>query len=185
MILLQKEILKGLVQQRNLKKNLAAKNKYIPKHIPDNLRWYERDGLLTYIDKLKCDRVLEDPDKHFKETKIINFEIIHQQARNEKIFDKKFNKNQTITKERTRLYPKKEQNKFLSSAFRTNREDIYKECEKLNELYLKNNIAYYGFDLFFVKIICCIKCSYDSVFFKSQTGYKKWKIYHQQKYTII
>ena len=58
------------------------------------------------------------------------------------------------------------------------------KCEKLNELYLKNNIAYYGFDLFFVKIICCIKCSYDSVFFLSQTGYKKWKIYHQQKYTI-
>ena len=46
--------------------------------------------------------------------------------------------------------------------------DLYKESEKLNELYVKNDIAYYGFDLFLVKILHSIKCSYDSFFiFKS------------------
>ena len=79
---------------------MAAQNNYIPEYIPRNLKWYERDGLLTYIDKLKCnpDKHLEDPDKRFKETKIINFETIHKQARSEKISDKNFLKNQTINK---------------------------------------------------------------------------------------
>ena len=118
---------------------MAAQNNYIPEYIPRNLKWYERDGLLTYIDKLKCnpDKHSEDPDKRFKETKIINFETIHKQARSEKISDKFFFKNQTITKKRTRLYPKKEQNKFLSSAFRTNRKDIYFQEEVINDHFLK------------------------------------------------
>ena len=79
---------------------MVAQNNYIPEYIPRNLKWYERDGLLTYIDKLKCnpDKHLEDPDKRFKETKIINFETIHKQARSEKISDKNFLKNQTINK---------------------------------------------------------------------------------------
>ena len=42
-------------------------NNYIPKYVPNNFPWYERDGLLTYIDKLECDEFLEDPHKHFKE----------------------------------------------------------------------------------------------------------------------
>ena len=30
-------------------------NNYIPEYVPDNLPLYERDGLMTYIDKLKYD----------------------------------------------------------------------------------------------------------------------------------
>ena len=46
-----------------------AANSYIPEYILDNLPWYESDGLLTYINKLKCKEFLEDPNKHFKEKK--------------------------------------------------------------------------------------------------------------------
>ena len=28
-------------------------NKYIPKYVAEDLPWYEREGLLTYIDQMK------------------------------------------------------------------------------------------------------------------------------------
>ena len=37
-------------------------NKYIPEYTPNNLKWYERDGLLTYIDQLKYEEFSSNPD---------------------------------------------------------------------------------------------------------------------------
>ena len=51
-------------------------NNYIPEYVLSNLKWYERDGLLTYIDQLKCNRFLADPDKQFQEIKVIKFDMI-------------------------------------------------------------------------------------------------------------
>ena len=59
-------------------KKIRQKNDYIPEYFSSDLKWYERDGLLTYIDQLKCNRFLEDPDKHFRKTKVINFDIIYK-----------------------------------------------------------------------------------------------------------
>ena len=46
-----------------------ATNNYIPKYVPIDLKWYKRDGLMTYIDHVKCEEFLSDPDKHFREKK--------------------------------------------------------------------------------------------------------------------
>ena len=65
-ITIQRETLKDLVQ-------LAVKNgdnNFIPEYIPDNLPWYEMDVLLTY-NKLRCEELLQDPNKHFKEKKYL------------------------------------------------------------------------------------------------------------------
>ena len=35
----------------------------IPKYIPKNLKWYERDGLETWYLEGKCNDFLEDTDK--------------------------------------------------------------------------------------------------------------------------
>ena len=37
-------------------------NKYVPVYVPQDLKWYERDGLLTYINQIKYERFSEDPD---------------------------------------------------------------------------------------------------------------------------
>lgn len=59
---------------------MACQNKYIPEYIPDDLPRYERDGLMTYLDQEKCGYFLRDPEGHFKNTKIIDFDIIHWAA---------------------------------------------------------------------------------------------------------
>ena len=52
-------------------------NTFAPKFIPDNLKWYERDGLETQYLRNNCSEFLEDTDSHFKNWKIANFDIIN------------------------------------------------------------------------------------------------------------
>ena len=108
-----------------------AGNNYIPEYVLSNLKWYERDGLLTYIDQLKCNRFLADPDKHFQEIKVIKFDIIYKTIRGEKIPEKTLKDYQTVKAESTKAYPKKDQDKFLSSVFGIDRKDIYFEKKKV------------------------------------------------------
>ena len=113
-----------------------AENNYICNYVRDNLPWYERDGLLTYIDKLRYDKFLENPDKHFEETKIVNFDIIYKSIRVEKNPEQTIKDYQTVKDERVTSYPKEDQNKFLSSAFSTDRKEFYFE-KKVIDNYFK------------------------------------------------
>ena len=51
----------------------------------NNLKRYERDGLMTYIDKLRYDNFTKNTDGRFKKTQEINFVTIQKQAKEEKI----------------------------------------------------------------------------------------------------
>ena len=53
--------------------NLA--NNYILPFVPQDLKWYERDRLMTWYDQTKCKEFLQNLDNHFENTKIINFDI--------------------------------------------------------------------------------------------------------------
>ena len=46
-----------------------------------NLPWYERDGLMSYIDSLKCQDFLNDTDEHFQKAEVTNFNIILHKCR--------------------------------------------------------------------------------------------------------
>ena len=52
-------------------------NTFVPKFITDNLKWYERDGLETWDLRNKCSVFLENTDSHFKNRKIVNFDIVN------------------------------------------------------------------------------------------------------------
>ena len=52
-----------------------ADNVFIPKYVPNNLKWYEQDGLDTYLEN-KCNKFLKDTDLHFKQRQTVNFDII-------------------------------------------------------------------------------------------------------------
>ena len=49
---------------------------YLPKYTPP-----EERSFLTYLDDKKYQRFMENPDKFLKNTKIINFDIIHHKSR--------------------------------------------------------------------------------------------------------
>ena len=58
---------------------------YVPKYLP----WYERDGLMTYIDQLKFERFKENREEHFKNAEIVNFNIINYCCRGDPLQNSK------------------------------------------------------------------------------------------------
>ena len=48
--------------QKNLKKRKMSNptNTYVPKFVPKYLLWYERDGLMTWYDQIKCEDFLRN-----------------------------------------------------------------------------------------------------------------------------
>ena len=68
-------------------------NTYIPKFVPNNLPWYERDGLNTWYEQNKFNDFLKDPDKHFENLQINNFDLIFNK---EKLSSQKVKQYQTI-----------------------------------------------------------------------------------------
>ena len=58
-------------------------NSYLPKYVPEYLNCFQRDGLMTWYDQGKCGDFLRNTDRHFSETKIVNFDITHRQCRGE------------------------------------------------------------------------------------------------------
>ena len=91
-------------------------NTYVPKFVPDNLPWYERDGLITWYDQQKCEDFLRDNDKHFKETKIIKFNIIYRETCGEVVPPNFFKFYQTVNEKTISQYPSSKQDNICSSA---------------------------------------------------------------------
>ena len=56
-------------------------NKFIPTYVSDNLKWFELDRLETWYRENKRDELLEDTDSHFKNRRVVNFDMI-KNARN-------------------------------------------------------------------------------------------------------
>ena len=101
-------------------------NNYIPEFVPEDLPWYERDGLMTHIDQMKHKGFISDPGPYIKNTQIINFEMIYTQrsghARTH--FDKHY---QTVTEKDVKKMPEKDKKNAVSACIRSTRKDIFLE----------------------------------------------------------
>ena len=92
--------------------SLNATNGYIPKYTPVE----ERD-FLSYLDDVKFDKFMENPDQSFQNTKIVNFNIIHHECRGDKLTNS-YEHYQTVFKHDFENYIKKDKETVLSSALR-------------------------------------------------------------------
>ena len=77
---------------------------YLPGYVPppEILLWYEKDSMYWW-EYEKCQDMPRETNKHFKTTKVMNFDIIYRQTRGEK-FQRTFSKkrNFRISKTRTK-----------------------------------------------------------------------------------
>ena len=88
---------------------------YIPKFVLNNLPWYQRDGLNTWYEQNKCNDFLEDPDKHFENLQINNFNLIFNK---EKLDSQENEPYHMIDHKEIMGYTKKEREQIMSSIFR-------------------------------------------------------------------
>ena len=58
---------------------MFSKNSFIPPYVKDNLKWFERDGLITYIDRLNYEIFENDRDNYLQNVNVVNFDIINHE----------------------------------------------------------------------------------------------------------
>ena len=116
--------------------SITSKNTYIPPYVSSELKWYERDGLLTYFDRLEYEQFEKNRDEYLQRVKIVNFDIIHHQCRWDEL------KNpvkyyQTVSGKIFKKMPQKDRKKALGACFRLKRDDLYVQRDLMVE-YFKN-----------------------------------------------
>ena len=99
-------------------------NKYVPRFAQHSeLPWYERDGLLSYMDALKCEEFLKDTDCHFKTAQVVNFDIIYQ-CRLDPL-QGSYKQYQIVSKKDMDKYSPNGKKKIANSATRCDRKDAF------------------------------------------------------------
>ena len=112
-------------------------NKFIPKYVPNDLKWYERDRLDTWCLQNKCNDFLNDTDEDFKQMKIINFEMIKNNVSTEKL--KQY---QTLDHHEIMYYPPRLREQICSSKFsKTNQKDMHIKKETINEYFANKRVS--------------------------------------------
>ena len=107
-----------------MNRQVNCSNKCVTPHVEHLLvPWYERDGLMSYIDALKCEQFQDDSQGHFERTKLINFDMIHAQARGESLDKKSEDLYKTVRERDIQGYT--DRDSIVSSAIRSRRKDLH------------------------------------------------------------
>ena len=105
-------------------------------NIYHELEWFERD-IMTYMDHLKYQEYVSNPDNHFDRTKAINFDIINNRCRGDCLI-KPIKEHQTICKNDFLNFPEKDKDKIVSAALGKTRVDIWIRRELVIKHFKKN-----------------------------------------------
>ena len=86
---------------------------YVLPYVSPDLKWYERDSLVTYIYQLRYQEFAKDKDTW----KIVNFNLIYHFCRDNLYkLDKQVKEYQTVTCADLESYPEKNKNSAVSST---------------------------------------------------------------------
>ena len=102
---------------------MIGRTAYIPRYVKENLKWYEKEGLITYIDQLKYKEFQKDRDAYINQTKITNFDIIHHECRGDRL-DISIKEHNTIKKEKLKQLPPSEKYAAVAACFRSTNKNL-------------------------------------------------------------
>ena len=100
-------------------------NKYVPKFAQHSkLSWYERHGLLSYVDALKCEEFLKDTGSHFKTAQVVNFGIVYHECRGDPL-QGSYKEYQTVNTKDMDKHSSNTKKKIVNSAIPSDRKDVF------------------------------------------------------------
>ena len=115
----------------------------------NNIPWYERDGVNTWCEQMKCNEFLGDTDNQFKNLEITNFDMIYN---NKTLSNDKIKQYQSIDHHKIMKCPIKERDQIMPSIVRNSKhEDMCVQTKKINE-HFKNNSKSIGGGRFVEKL---------------------------------
>ena len=113
---------------------MFSKNSFIPEYVKPHLKWYERDGLMSYIDRLNYERFEEDRDKYLENVNVVNFDIINHQLKGTPL-QNSISNYKTIYKKDLKQMPANDKGAALAACFRSNRKDLNVEKNLRDEYF--------------------------------------------------
>ena len=112
-------------------------NTFIPRYTPNNLKWYEKDGLETQYRQNKCNEFLSNTDNYFQKMRIVNFDIIKN-----KVEEDNLKQYQTIDHEEIKHYPPHLQEQIFSSIFHnSNQKDMHIQKETIKKHFINKKVC--------------------------------------------
>ena len=93
------------------------RSSYIPPYVKPDLKWFERDGLMTYIDRLRYEQFEENRDNYLNNIKITNMDIIHHECRGDPL-EKDIKTYKTIVEKDLKQMPASDKHAALAACFR-------------------------------------------------------------------
>ena len=109
-------------------------NSYIP------IKVTEVHDLKSRLNKLKCDEIIENLEYHFQNCYITNFDKIHHECRGDKLHFSKRHYETIFYNQLKQNIDEQNQEKFISCAIRSEREDINFEKKVILEHFNKLKI---------------------------------------------
>ena len=102
---------------------MFSKNSFIPPFVKKDLKWFERDGLMTYIDRLNYERFENDRDNYLENVNVVNFDIINHQLLGTPL-EKDIITYKTVQKKDLKQMPASDKHAALAACFRSKRKDL-------------------------------------------------------------
>ena len=110
-------------------------NRLIPKYVPSNLKWDQKDGLDTWYLQGKCNDFIENVDLHFSNIEITNFDMI-----NNDLPEKKIQEYKTFEFESVNEYPEAIKNEIKEAVCRNiNKDNFYVARQNVLKLFQQQN----------------------------------------------
>ena len=113
-------------------------NTFIPNYTPNNLKWYEKDGLETWYRQNKCNEFLSNTKELFPKRKIVNFDIITNDVK-----ENDLKQYQTIDYDEIKHHPEHLQEQIYCSIFcNSNTKDMHIQKETIKEHFQNKNVSF-------------------------------------------
>ena len=113
---------------------MFSKNSFIPPFVKKDLKWFERDGLMTYIDRLNYERFENDRDNYLENVNAVNFDIINHELLGTPL-EKDIITYKTIHKSDLKQMPANDKDAALAACFRSKRKDLNVEKDLRDEYF--------------------------------------------------
>ena len=115
---------------------------YVPYKPTKHLEGSKIDHDLGYtLDKHKYEAIISNPKYHFRNCYVTNFDIIHNECRGSELsHSKKFYNSISYNKLNKEIPDNHSKNSFISSAIKSERNEVLLEKEVLKEHFIKQNL---------------------------------------------
>ena len=119
---------------------MFCKNSFIPPYVKPDLKWFERDGLMTYIGRLNYERFENNRDAYLENVKVISFDIINNQIKGSPL-EKSIKEYKTVQKKDLKQMPLDDKDAVRAACFRSKRKDLNIDKEIRDEYFKEWEIS--------------------------------------------